>query len=99
MASTRYRSVEETEAMVVRALTSHGLNREVIGQEFEVSGQLISGIRNGSRHPKVRTDLPRWRSCEGCIHWRRMACTLDFPEPEELGFWAAAWDCSAYVKR
>ena len=85
--------------MVVRALTSHGIAQKVIGKEFGVSGAMIGHIRNGTYHAKVKPDLNRWRSCEGCIHWSRMACSLDFPEPKELGFWAAAWDCSAYVKR
>ena len=93
------RTPEEIEALVVRALTSHGVGREAIGKEFGLSGQLISGIRNGTRHAKVRPDLPRWRSCEQCGHWKRMACSLDFPEPEEIGYWAAAWECSAFVKR
>ena len=67
MASPRYRSPEETEAMVVRALTSHGIAREVIGKEFGLSGPAIGHIRAGTNHAKVRPDLPRWR---GCWSWR-----------------------------
>ena len=84
--------------MVVRALTSHGIAQKVVGQEFGVSGAMIGHIRNGTYHAKVRPDLTRWRSCEQCGFWVRR-CTLDFPEPEELGLWATASDCSAYVKR
>ena len=87
-----------SEAMVVRALTSFGISREVIGREFGVSGATISHIRAGARHAKVRPDLPRWRSCERCVHWEER-CTLGFAEPLELGFWRAAIDCSAYVKQ
>ena len=86
------------EAMVVRALTSFGISREVIAKEFGVSGALIGYIRTGKRYAKTRPDLVRWRSCEHCIHWEEMRCTLGFPEPYDLGFWRAAVDCSAFVK-
>ena len=88
-----------SEAMVVRALTSWGISREVIAREFGVSGATIGHIRIGTRHAKVRPDLPRWRSCERCVHWEEMRCTLGFPEPHELGFWRAAMDCAAFVKQ
>ena len=86
------------EAMVTRALTSHGISREVIAAEFGVSGPLIGAIRNGKRYAKACPDLPRWRSCEHCIHWDQMRCTMGFPEPELTDFWRAAGDCSAYMR-
>jgi hypothetical protein len=87
-----------TEAMVVRALTSWGIGRETIAREFGVSGSSISYIRTGARLARVRPDLPRWRSCEHCIHWEKMRCTLGFPEAEMGDFWRAARDCSAYMR-
>jgi hypothetical protein len=88
----------QVEAMVVRALTSWGIGREAIAAEFGVSGAMIGHIRRGTRHAKVRPDLPRWRSCEHCIHWEEMRCTLDFPEPYQLGFLRAGTDCAAYMR-
>ena len=51
-----------SEAMVVRALTSFGISREVIAKEFGVSGALIGQIRAGNRHKRVRPDLVRLRA-------------------------------------
>jgi hypothetical protein len=88
----------KVEAMVVRALTSWGIGREAIAAEFAVSGALIGHIRAGKRRQAIRPDLPRWRSCKHCVHWEEMRCTLDFPEPYELGFWQAGTDCAAYMR-
>lgn len=86
-----------TEAMVVRALSTHGIAGEEIAGEFGVSRALISYIRTGRRHAKVRPDLPRWRSCEACVFWERR-CTLGFPEPELLDdLMRAGTDCSAFM--
>lgn len=79
------------QAMVVRALTSHGVSREVIAAEFGVSGRLISRIRVGERYRSVRPDLPRWRHCQACVHWAPARCTLGFPDQ-------VAGDCSAFTR-
>lgn len=89
----------DPEPLVVRALTSHGIPRDTIAREFGCSGAMVGHIRAGTRLAKVRPDLPRWRSCEHCGHWLRMACSLGFPEPEEVGFWQAAAECSAFIRR
>jgi hypothetical protein len=86
------------ERMVVRALTSHGIGREIIARELGISGAMVGHIRAGTRHAKVRPDLTRWRSCEHCIHWSAMRCTLGFPEPQELGFWRVAIECAAFMR-
>jgi len=88
-----------TEQMVVRALTSWGIQQREIGAELGVSGAWVSNVRRGARHAKVRPDLPRWRSCEACVHWEeQQRCTLGFPEPYDLGFWRAGTECSAFVE-
>ena len=87
-----------TEQMVVRALTSWGIQQRDIGGELGVSGAWVSNVRRGANHAKVRPDLPRWRSCERCHHWERR-CTLGFPEPELLDdLLRAGTDCSAFVE-
>lgn len=87
-----------TEAMVVRALTSWGEPQREVGAEIGTSGAWVSNVRRGQRHAKVRPDLPRWRSCEACVHWEEQRCSLGFPEPYDLGFWRAGTECSAFVE-
>ncbi len=101
MATNRFAATETIEPLVVRALTSHGEPRATVAREFGCSGQLVSKIRSGELHRKVRPDLPRWRSCEHCAHWSagHIRCTLDFPEPEELGLVVAATECAVFVRR
>lgn len=90
------RSPEETEALVVRALTSFGMSQRAVGAELGVSGPCIGHIRQGVNHKHVRPDLPRWRSCEACTHWQP-GCDLGFPDPEDLGdLWQAATECAAF---
>jgi hypothetical protein len=87
-----------TEAMVTRALTSWGIQQREIGAEIGTSGAWVSNVRRGTRHAKVRPDLPRWRSCEACRHWSS-GCGLGFPEPLETDdLWRAATECSAFVE-
>ena len=86
------------EAMVVRALTSHGEKQRDVGAELGTSGAWVSNVRRGLRHAKVRPDLPRWRSCETCHHWEGR-CTLGFPEPELLDdLLRAGTECSAFAE-
>ena len=86
------------EAMVTRALTSHGEKQRDVGAEFGVSGATISHVRRGQRHAKVRPDLQRWRNCEACAFWQP-GCELGFPEALETGdLWRAATECSAFVE-
>jgi hypothetical protein len=90
------RSPEETEALVVRALTSFGMSQRAVGAELGVSGPCIGHIRLGVNHKHVREDLPRWRSCVACTHWWG-GCQLGFPDPDELGdLWQAATECAAF---
>lgn len=79
------------QAMVTRALTSHGVSREVIAAEFGVSGRLISCIRVGELHRTIRPDLPRWRHCYQCVHCEQARCTLGFPDQ-------VAIDCPAFAR-
>ena len=101
MATNRFAATETIEPLVVRALTSWGIPERHIGAEFGVSGSCIGNIRRGANHKTVRPDLPRWRSCEDCRHWSAgyIRCTLDFPEPEELGLVVAATECAVFVRR
>jgi hypothetical protein len=87
------------ETMVTRALTSWGIPERHIGDEFGVSGSCIGNIRRGANHKGVRPDLPRWtRSCDQCRHFPQGHCTLDFPDPEDVGVIQAACECSAFVR-
>jgi hypothetical protein len=97
-ANTFTTATSTKEALVVRALTSHGVTRGTVAREFGCSGQLVSKIRSGELHRGVRPDLPRWRSCGHCRHWAQGGCTLDFPEPEELGLTVAATECAVFVR-
>ncbi len=101
MISYRFAGTATIEPLVVRALTSHGVPRRVVAEEFGCSGQLVGKIRSGEIHRKVRPDLPRWRSCEDCRHWSvgNIRCTLDFPEPAELGLVVAGTECAVFVRR
>jgi hypothetical protein len=88
----------QVEAMVVRALTSWGIPQREIGAELGVSGAWVSNVRRGTRHAKVRPDLPRWRSCEACTFWFP-GCGLGFPDLQEHGdLWRAGTECSAFVE-
>jgi hypothetical protein len=89
------------EAVVVRALTSFGVTRDVIAREFGVSESMIGYIRRGEYHKTVRPDLTRWRNCKQCGHWEGK-CTMGFPEAAQIATDAdllrVATECSAYIK-
>jgi len=87
-----------SDAMVVEALTSHGVSNVEMGRRLRLSHQAIRCIRLGESHRNVRPDLPRWndRTCEQCIHWRESgSCDLEFPDPAVEGPVFAAW-CSSF---
>lgn len=89
------RSESEREDLVRTALLRFELSHAQVGRQFGITRQAVQQLRTGKTYREVLPGLPRWRSCERCVHWRD-GCTLGLPEVEDLGPVEAATNCEAF---
>ena len=97
-----YASCKLTEEQVLYVLTSPLTNIQV-ADELGVTTSTIQKIRTGDTWTHVFPDVPRpgrgvkrvGPSCRDCVHYLRDACSLGFPEFNEIGPRAARY-CVPY---
>jgi hypothetical protein len=97
-----YASCKLTEEQVLYVLTSPLTNSRV-ADELGINPSTVQKIRAGITWSHVFPDVPRpglgvkriGPSCRDCVHYLRDACSLQFPEFNEVGPRAARY-CVPY---
>jgi hypothetical protein len=76
---------DEVYTILTSSLTHHELSRR-----YGCSHQNIQQIRYGKNYKHVHPEVPRWNAklpvtCHQCVHWQSETCSMELPEPQQMG--------------
>ena len=78
-----------TDDEVYKILTS-SIGHQEMSRRYGCSHQNIQQIRYGKNYKHVHPEVPRWNpkepmTCHQCVHWQYETCSMELPEPQQMG--------------
>jgi hypothetical protein len=84
-----WKHIRFTDDQIYHILTSSEGHHE-IARRYGRSHQNIQQVRYGHSYTTIHPEIPRWNpkepiTCHQCVHWQSETCSMELPEPQQMG--------------